>query len=594
MRVRELPKYRDWLSALFLGFALVAGVVGSLIANIYGATSTSSLKSLATALLTGKTAIFAVAFTVTLIGVELKSSELSSRVSWIFTRVWIFRRTFQVFTLALLLDIVCLLAASSMTPWQRTSAAAVISMASAVTLLMIYFYLIEAIEKLTPSGVIDIFLELLTPRTYISEVAERDGRVVSGHPLDGLFDVVVELNESDEDKLAELSLEKYFEIVGEVMEYSLYVPSDDLRLQQFLVPHINHSGFFFLDNEAQFGAGQPTIVVPEQLQFYEVLTVRYNDVGADLFRPVYESHLSELLTELPQEKYENFYDEMDVLMETATENRSKLLVEGLFEVYWMLHDDTVSSFAARYEIESRIISAIQSCVMHRGLVVAGNQLRLLADSISSDRFCGEDLFALIELYTTKSPNILSSGLSWHTGEAELLRHRIRNPERHTDVPPDAAFIIAYNNATARIIHTYYVGVKGDSGIPVNMLVEYLKSNIKAANESALQPEVEFLIEQFVHTVCLFAAQTTVDITPEDELLSLIDEEAQFEQIINREVGKLSRAIRSEGLSGSASPPELHIAIPEEDIDRAAFRKVIRNLRSELTKHDQQAEIGSKK
>jgi len=591
MRFRELPRYRDWLSVGFLGITLVGGIAGSFISKAHGSISENTLKTVSTVLLTSEAAIFAVAFTVTLIGVELKSSELSSRVSWIFTRVWIFRRTFQVFAIAFLLNVICLLSAGAMVPWQRTASATVISVVGALSLLMIYFYLIEAIEKLTPGGVVDIFSELLTPRTYISEVTERKGRVVNEHPLDALFDVVVELNTDGDDDLGELSIKTYFEIVGDVMEYSLYTPSEDLRLQQFLVPHINHSAFLFLQTERNNNPNQMVITSPELFQFYEVLTTRYGELGGDLFEPVYNSHLSKIMGEVPNNEYGEFFDEMDFLLDIAIKNRSKLLVNGLFDAYWTLHDDSVSNFDTQYKIESRILKATHSCVDQRGLIVGSNQLETLAKRLESDQFQGEDLYGPVELYTTKAPEIFATGLSWYSGELNLLRHQIKNPNRYSDLHPDVTFIITYNQATARIIHAYYGYVETESRESAKILIEFLRSNIETANEANVKPEVEYLIEQFIHAVCLLSAQTKVKVNPEDQLRSLIKEEPQFKSIINQELGKLSRNTQQRGLSNASPTPTLHINIPDENIDVTSLHNEISKLRTELTPPDQQPDAG---
>jgi len=589
MRVRELPRYRDWLTVGFLGVTLGAGIIGTLIANEYGSTSSKTLETVATALLTAEAAIFAVAFTVTLIGVELKSSELSSRVSWIFTRVWIFRRTFQVFAVAILFNIICLLIGSAIAPWQRTAAAAMISTAGAITLLMIYFYLIEAIEKLTPGGVIDIFIELLTPRTYISEVINRDGRTVSEHPLDGLFDVVIELNSGDDDALGAQSLETYFQIVQDVMKYGLYIPSEDLRMQQYLVPHINHSGFFFLHSEGKLEPNEELIPAPEMLQLYEVLTIRYGEVGVELFEPVYKSHLPRLRDEIPPIDLDTFFDDIDALLIVAIRNRSKLLVEGLFGAYWTLYNDSVPSFGVCYKIEARVLNATKSCVDYRGLLVAADQLETLAEKLSSGQFQGEDLYSLLELYTAKTPDVFSKGLAWYSGSVTQLDHRIRNPDRYNDLNPDVAFIVSYNKSTARIIYAFYIGVKEDPGLSVKMLIEYLEYNIEAANETGLQPEVEYLVEQFIHTVCLLSAQTTADIESDNQLISLMENEPQFAATISREVKRLMRNMRTRELSGSAPTPNLHIDIPEKDIETDALRKEVSKLQSELAKLDTQTD-----
>lgn len=179
----------------------------------------SDIRLFLSTLATAQAGVLAIVFSVTIIGVQLVSTEYSPRMISLFTQSSILVFTFCIFVASIAFDLVLLL--NLTIPQQRLVMAGVwaaggFGIVSAVTL---FVFIRRALYQSTPEGTMEAFLEDMTTESYVEGVRESvDDDFRHAHPMRPLYSMVMSALSSRERATAELGLERYGERCLEILD----------------------------------------------------------------------------------------------------------------------------------------------------------------------------------------------------------------------------------------------------------------------------------------------------------------------------------------------------------------------------------------
>ena len=210
--IADVPVFVVWLLLLPPVFAAIGYAVGL-------SAPVSNIRLFLSTLATAQAGVLAIVFSVTIIGVQLVSTEYSPRMISLFTRSSILAFTFCIFVASIAFDLVLLLNLTA--PQQRLVMAGVwaaggFGIASVVTL---FVFIRRVLHQSTPEGTIEAFLDDMTTDNYVEGVRESvDDDFRHAHPMRPLYSMVMSALSSRERATAELGLERYGERCLEMLD----------------------------------------------------------------------------------------------------------------------------------------------------------------------------------------------------------------------------------------------------------------------------------------------------------------------------------------------------------------------------------------
>lgn len=207
--IQELPRWLRYTAVLlpFLGFIVgfsTGGQVqntGLLLATLAGA----------------QASVLAIVFAVTVLGIQLIAQEYSPRMIWLITKSSIFVFTFCLFVISVALDLLLLANFSS---GQELLTGLVYASAglATVAVLSLYAFIQTAINRLTPEGVVNAFLQELPPDTYYEQVKLNvENETARAHPLHPLYTLIMNGLSNRERVTVEVALQRYGEHAQEML-----------------------------------------------------------------------------------------------------------------------------------------------------------------------------------------------------------------------------------------------------------------------------------------------------------------------------------------------------------------------------------------
>jgi len=114
-------------------------------------------------------AVFAVVFSVIILGIQLSTSRYSTRLANLFRTDRAYKRTVGVFGMSLAADIAVLLAFSHISTYLLRFSLSVAVGLAAASFLLLYFFVDRILEQTTPEGIIKRVKQELTPSQIIAD-----------------------------------------------------------------------------------------------------------------------------------------------------------------------------------------------------------------------------------------------------------------------------------------------------------------------------------------------------------------------------------------------------------------------------------------
>ena len=119
-------------------------------------------------------AIFAIVFSVVILGIQLSTSRYSARLANLFRSDGAYKKTVGVFASSLAIDIVGLLAFTHVSPFTLRLLTSLALGLSAASFAVLYFFVDRTLEQTTPEGIIKRVKQELTPSQIISDAKAAD------------------------------------------------------------------------------------------------------------------------------------------------------------------------------------------------------------------------------------------------------------------------------------------------------------------------------------------------------------------------------------------------------------------------------------
>lgn len=407
MRLRGLTEHPTKLRNGLILFPLLVAILGYFIDPAVYGVETSTSSGIASGLLTAQSAILAVAFTVTILGVELNAPEYSPRLTRIFTRIWIFKRTFQVFAAAMGIAVLLMLFSGDIGQRGRTAITLVTIVLAAEALLMIYLYLVEAVDRMTPAGVIRSYQELLGPDYYLEAVAHAREGPISRHPTRGLQDMIVEsVDTKDIDRSSETqtlaALEAYLEIIEDAAKGMLeqrttvWVGTQRTAIVPWL---IRTSQRDIQESKTDSGA--------DERLFSEIAPLDDGIDGdpEDLFHPAIEEGLPQIVerNRCGIDVEDLIFDSLDELLETGINYNSYFLCDAVFSGVWEMIENVEGKYEVDYKSWELLFRGVSEVSKSGGYQLAGEHferfISVFVGYRDQDGIGPSEVASVIELYT---------------------------------------------------------------------------------------------------------------------------------------------------------------------------------------------------
>jgi len=175
---------RRWLSVslLFVGIFVLAFV------SNYDPQGTG--KSVLSTLITAQTGIFAIVFSVVVLGVQLSTSQYAPRLATNFTSDPAYRRTVGIFGASIGLNIIGLFLFAEL---PQTVLTLILSLSIAVAVgafLTLYHFVSDTLEKTTPEGILRDIKDRMTPDSMLTEINDSAEDAASPDPFLALISVI--------------------------------------------------------------------------------------------------------------------------------------------------------------------------------------------------------------------------------------------------------------------------------------------------------------------------------------------------------------------------------------------------------------------
>ncbi|TQQ79191.1 DUF2254 domain-containing protein [Halonotius terrestris] len=156
--------------------AIFAVITGSslLIAELSTWNPSGNGQQVLTTLASIQAAVFAIVFSVIILGIQLSTSRYSTRLADLFRTDIVYKKTVGVFATSLAVDVAVLTAFNHLTPYLlRFSLSYAIGLATA-SFFLLYFFVDRTLEQTTPEGIIKRVKQELTPSQIISDAESAD------------------------------------------------------------------------------------------------------------------------------------------------------------------------------------------------------------------------------------------------------------------------------------------------------------------------------------------------------------------------------------------------------------------------------------
>jgi len=175
---------RRWLSVslLFVGIFVLA-----LVSN-YDPLATG--KSVLSTLVTAQTGIFAIVFSVVVLGVQLSTSQYAPRLATNFTSDPAYQRTVVIFGASIGLNVIGLFLFAEL---PQTVLTLILSLSIAVAVgafLTLYHFVSDTLEKTTPEGILRDIKDRMTPDSMVTEINDSAEDTASPDPFLALIAVI--------------------------------------------------------------------------------------------------------------------------------------------------------------------------------------------------------------------------------------------------------------------------------------------------------------------------------------------------------------------------------------------------------------------
>lgn len=210
----QLPGWLRYATVLipFAGF-----VIGSALHSTAGIGNSGSFL---TTLAVAQASVLAIVFSVTILGIQLVAQRYSPRIISLFTESAIFRFTFALFIASIAADLILIYNNPQQPPWWFTGLVYGSAGLAIVSVSSLYTFIKNSIDRITPRGIAEAFVDDLTPEKYFreaEELAEDDSR--HAHPAYPLKSMIMSALTNRERVTAEETLQQYGELTQSRLQF---------------------------------------------------------------------------------------------------------------------------------------------------------------------------------------------------------------------------------------------------------------------------------------------------------------------------------------------------------------------------------------
>ncbi|KAA9396311.1 DUF2254 domain-containing protein [Haloarcula sp. CBA1130] len=119
-------------------------------------------------------AIFAIVFSVVVLGIQLSTSRYSTRLANLFRSDGGYKKTVGIFVASIGIDVIGLLAFTHVSPFTLRLLTSLALGLAIVSFTVLYFFVDRTLEQTTPEGIIKRVKQELTPQQIISDAEAAD------------------------------------------------------------------------------------------------------------------------------------------------------------------------------------------------------------------------------------------------------------------------------------------------------------------------------------------------------------------------------------------------------------------------------------
>lgn len=205
--LRSVKRFLAEIPRWLLGITLILPSISFVIGWQFGNTIPPNIDLFLSALAGAQASVLAIVFSVTILGIQLVATRYSPRMTQLFVRAPIFTYTFGILVTSVALDLWILYNVDSAYGPLFVGGVYFAAAWAVVATASLYAYIVTALERSTPDGIISAFANDLTPDKYHSRVQESmsDDKGVL-HPLHPLYSLIMSSISQDEWKTAERGL----------------------------------------------------------------------------------------------------------------------------------------------------------------------------------------------------------------------------------------------------------------------------------------------------------------------------------------------------------------------------------------------------
>lgn len=206
-------------------WALIGGgvIVLSLLGYCLGYTIDGTGQSILNTLARAQAAIFAIVFSVVILGVRLSATRYSPRLATAFRSDPAYKQTVGIFVVSIGFDIAVLYVFNDVTDFHRTILIFISSGLAIGAFWKLYDFVNETLEKTTPEGILNQIRENLTPEAIVEDAYDAAEDATNRDPFLVLISVVRSTIEEADRVSASIGLE----ILGDRISDLLRTASED-------------------------------------------------------------------------------------------------------------------------------------------------------------------------------------------------------------------------------------------------------------------------------------------------------------------------------------------------------------------------------
>lgn len=205
------------------GTVSALAITASVLAYCLNFTIQGTEQAILNSLIRAQAAIFAIVFSIVILGVRLAASRYSPRVVSSFTSDFSYKSTVGIFAASIGFDLLILYIFNSIPNFARTVAIIVAGGAAAVSFWMLYDFVNDTIEKTTPKGILSFINQRLTPSSIVASAHRAAEESLEEDPFRDLLSVIY-ATISDRDQT---SVARGLKILGDRLSELLRTVTDD-------------------------------------------------------------------------------------------------------------------------------------------------------------------------------------------------------------------------------------------------------------------------------------------------------------------------------------------------------------------------------